>query len=193
MFVVFFCPKGVDVMGKGSFIVYDADLKNLEFLTDAQAGKLFKAIAKFRFNGAESKLGNNPALNILFNQITDHIALNEDKYKSTCEKKSVAMKKWWNDNERNSIVNHRTLCSTIEEGGTRGDNDNVNDNENDNVNDIDNDACGNETQNKRKNYYSRKQPSSLQGEPNFDMEAFKRKAIGLKYEAKKKTELTPTV
>lgn len=189
-------------MAKGSFILYDADLKGIEFLTDAQTGKLFKALLKFRLEGTVPSLGNNAALNILFQQITEHITINEDKYKATCEKKSEAMKKRWGNGSNNTIENNRTLYSSIDKGGSLGDsdNDNVNENENvnDNVIDNDNDACGAKRENKRKNYYAGNNsyggkynnykpyvPTLLRDNPSYDIELFKNKIVGLN---KKKPE-----
>lgn len=170
-------------MGKDSFILYDSDLKGFEFLTENQAGKLFKALIKFRLEGTKPNLGNNAAVNILFNQITEHIAINESKYKATCAKRSEAMKKRWG-NDKKSIEEDSILYSTIEKGSPLGDNDNENDIDNDNVIDNVRDACGAKKQNKRNNYYGKNTPRLLRDEPAYDIDAFTRQAIGLKYEKK---------
>lgn len=170
-------------MGKDSFILYDSDLKGFEFLTENQAGKLFKALIKFRLEGTKPNLGNNAAVNILFNQITEHIAINESKYKATCAKRSEAMKKRWG-NDKKSIEEDSILYSTIEKGSTLGDNDNENDIDNDIVIDNVRDACGAKKQNKRNNYYGKNTPRLLRDEPTYDIDAFTRQAIGLKYEKK---------
>ena len=172
-------------MGKGSFIIYDTDIGSLSYLTDAQAGKIFKAIADYRHKGVKPDLGKNPAVNILYNQIIEHITINEEKYKFTCEKRSETMKKRWND-KKSSIVDYSAQQSTIVEGSLLGDNDNVNDivnvNDNDNVNDIV--AFGVNRENKRKNYYNKNQKFPPEGEPSYDLDAFTKKAIGLKYQKK---------
>ena len=66
-------------------------------------------------------------------------------------------------------------------------NDNVNDNDNDNVNVNENDnvACGAKKKTKE-NYYNKKNniPNLLRDDPAYDIEAFERKAIGLKYQKK---------
>lgn len=164
-------------MGKDSFILYKSDLKGLEFLTDNQIGKLFRAIAKLQLDEEEPNLGTNPAVNILFNQIRAHIEINEEKYEETCKKKSAAMKKRWADS-KSTIENYSTLPSTIEDYKALSDNDNDNDNENDNENENDNDACGAKRENKRKNYYNKNTPRLLQDEPSYDINAFTRKGIG---------------
>ncbi len=164
-------------MKKGSFILYDTDLESLEFLTDEQAGQLFRALAQYRTEGAEPDFGDDAALKILFRQFRVHIEINEEKYKALCEKRSQAANKRWNGDNANACKDMQTnakLCL----------NDNVNVNDNDNVNVNDNDACGAKRENKRKNYYSKKTPFAYEGEPSYDIDAFLRKAVGLKYEKK---------
>ena len=190
MFVV----KGVESMGKESFILYDSDVKSLEYLTDAQAGKLFKSIAKYRQGATKPDLGKNPAVNILYDQIINHININEEKYQSTCNKRSEAMKKRWND-KKNTIVDYSTLPSTIVQGSPLSDNDNVNDNDIVNVNDNDNVACGTKRENKKNNYYNRKNnvPALLRDEPSYDAEAFMRKAINLQYKKREPPDSDPVL
>ncbi len=173
-------------MGKNSFIIYNSDLKGLEYLTDSQIGKLFRALAKLQLEGEEPSLGNNPAMNILFSQIREHIAINEDKYKEICEKRTAAANKRWRGETQGDVQKNANASKSIQmqASGCLDDNDN----DNDNVIDIDNvrDACGAKKENKRKNYYSKNTPRLLQGEPTYDMDAFTRQAIGLKYEKKEK-------
>ena len=189
-----FAIKGVESMGKESFILYDSDVKSLEYLTDAQAGKLFKSIAKYRQGATKPDLGKNPAVNILYDQIINHININEEKYQSTCNKRSEAMKKRWND-KKNTIVDYSTLPSTIVQGSplSDNDNDNVNDIDNDIVNDNDNVACGAKRENKKNNYYNRKNnvPALLRDEPSYDAEAFMRKAINLQYKKREPPDSDP--
>ena len=185
-------------MNKGTFILYDIDLESIDYLSDAQVSRLFRAIIKYRLKGITPDFSDDAALKIIFHQISEHIALNEKKYKETCQKKSIAMKKRWETSNQNSIEDYRTLCTTIEEGVTLGDTDTdtvtdtVTDTDTDTgtVNDIvtvtDTDACGAKRENKRKNYYNKKKdvPALLRDEPSYDIDSFKRKAIGLKYEKK---------
>ena len=183
-------------MKKGSFILYDADLEGLEYISDLQAGKLFKAIRSFRLGGDSTFVSKNPAVNILYSQITGHISINEEKYNTACKKKSQAMKKRWSEDNKTKEEDS-TLYSSLEKGCLLGDNDNDNENENENVNvnvnvnvnenDNDNDnkndivtdnvPCGAKTENKRKNCYSKNVPRLLQDEPSYDIEAFKRKSL----------------
>ena len=182
--------EGVDSMGKGSFILYDNDMKSLEYLTDAQIGKLFKAIAKYRIDGTKTNLGKNPALNILFDQIIDHIKINEDKYKEMCEKNSERAKKRWHQ-PNNSMPAYADACGGMpaHTGACLNDNDNDNVNDNVNVNEVV--ACGAKKENKRNNYYKRKNdvPALLRDEPSYDIDAFMKKALNLKY---KPPETTPS-
>lgn len=180
-------------MAKGSFILYDADLKGIEFLTDAQTGKLFKALLKFRLEGTVPSFGNNAALNILFQQITEHITINEDKYKATCERNSESAKKRWANRD---MPAHAGAYKGIQNNANGCLNDNVNVNENDNVNDNvidnDNDACGAKREYKRKNYYGSNNsyggkynnskpyvPTLLRDNPSYDIELFNSKIVGL--------------
>ncbi len=168
-------------MGKGSFILYDVDLNSVGFLTENQAGKLFLSLAKYRLCGVEPDFSDDIALKILFHQISEHIAINEEKYKEACAKKSEAAKKRWNKNDANecSIMQmQKSECIYDTETETETDTANVT------VTDNTTDACGAKRENKRKNYYSKKTPFAYEGEPSYDIDAFLRKAVGLKYEKK---------
>ena len=78
-----------------SFIFYDSDLECVEFLSNKQIGTLFKAIAKYRLEEVLPDFSEDAALNILFHQITTHMAMNEEKYKAICELRAAAAKKRW--------------------------------------------------------------------------------------------------
>ena len=189
-----FAVKGVESMGKESFILYDSDVKSLEYLTDAQAGKLFKSIAKYRQGATKPDLGKNPAVNILYDQIINHININEEKYKELCAKRTQAINKRWNKNqESNSKNTNEYKCIQEYTSEYLYDNDNVNDNDNDIVNDNDNVACGTKRENKKNNYYNRKNtvPALLRDEPSYDAEAFMRKAINLQYKKREPPDSDP--
>ena len=171
-------------MGKGSFIIYDADLKSLSYLTDAQIGKIFRAIALHRLEGTVPNLGKNPAVNILYDQIMEHISINEEKYKELCAKRSEAINKRWSKAKENNMQKYTNEYTSIQMN-TNG---YINDNDNDIDNGIDidnvNDACGAKRENKRKNYQNKNVPALLRDEPSYDIDAFTQKAIGLKYQKK---------
>jgi hypothetical protein len=192
-------------MAKGSFIFYDVDLQSIDFLTDVQIGKLFRALKKYRLDGTNPDFESDTALNIIFHQITEHIAINEEKYKATCEKKSEAMKKRWSSENKNVIVDNRTLYNTIEKGLALGDTDTdtLTDTDTDTVTETDTvtdtDACGAKRENKRNNYYGKNYkynnsqykghlPKLLRDEPSYDIDLFTQKAIGLKYHKSDGTE-----
>ena len=178
-------------MGKGSFIIYDTDLKSVRLLNEYQAGRLFLAISSYRLEGEEPNLDDDLALKILYQQLIDHISINEKKYKETCERRSESAKKRWLEkdaNACNSMQMHATLCIN--------DNDNVNDNDNDNVNvnvnvnENENVACGAKKKTKE-NYYNKKNniPNLLRDDPAYDIEAFERKVVGLKYQKKDNAQI----
>ena len=169
-------------MGTNSFILYDTDLKAMDYLTDAQIGKLFRAIKAYRLDGKTYNLGNNPTLNMLYDRIMEHLVINEEKYNKTRQKRSDTMKKRWQD-KKSTTVDYSAIQSTIVEDSPLSDNDNDNVTDNVNVNEYVNvnvnDACGAKTENKRKNYGSKKPPLLLQDDPSYDIEAFKRKSLEL--------------
>ena len=82
-------------MSKGTFIFYDIDLVSIQYLTDEQAGRLIKAISYSRIQGKEPDFSDDAALKILFYQISEHISINEKKYKEKCKKNSESAKKRW--------------------------------------------------------------------------------------------------
>ena len=53
-------------MGKGSFILYDTDLKSVRLLNADQAGRLFLAISSYRLDGEEPDFSDDLALSISF-------------------------------------------------------------------------------------------------------------------------------
>ena len=175
-------------MGINSFIIYDSDLKSIDYLTDAQIGKLFRAVKAYRLEGTITDLGKNPALNMLYDNIIDHIDINEKKYNATRQKRSETMKQRWNE-RKSAIVDYSAQQSTIVNDSPLSDNDIVNDIDNDIVivNDNEYAALGAKRENKRKNYHGKKKSSPLRGEPSYDIDSFTRKAIGLKYEKKNST------
>ena len=152
-------------MKKGSFILYDKDLQGVLLLSDYYAGRLFKAIAKYRLTGEKTDFGNNLTLMVLFQQIVDHIEMNEEKYEALCKKNAQSAKKRWISSD------YAHACIN--------DNDNENENVNDNVNGNgnDNNACGAKRENKRKKYYNKNE--DIKGEPSYDLELFRSRIVGL--------------
>ena len=170
-------------MAKGSFIVYDVDLQSLDYLTYEQIGRLFSALSKHRLQGIKPDFGDDRALQILFHQMSEHIAINEEKYKATCKRNAESAKKRWSDK------NDARACAGMPTDANAcvydTDTDTDNDNDTDTVTETDTEPCGAKKE-KRKNYYGKKNnlPALLSDEPTYDAEAFMRKAIGLKYDKK---------
>lgn len=161
-------------MGKGSFILYDKDLQGVMLLSDYQAGKLFKALAKYRLEGEITSFDNNLTLTVMFQQLIDHIAINEEKYKALCERNAQSAKKRWN-----KALSDDGLCAGMPTYASACIYDNDNDNDNDDDND--NDARGAKRDNRKTKEIF---PKRLQDEPSYDIDAFIKKSIGLKYQKK---------
>ena len=160
-------------MKKGSFILYDKDLQGVLLLSDYYAGRLFKAIAKYRLTGEKTDFGNNLTLMVLFQQIVDHIELNEEKYEALCKKNAQSAKKRWIPSD----YAHACESERAHANACLNDNDNDNENVNDNVNGNDNNACGAKKENKRKNYYRKNE--DIKGEPSYDLELYRSRIVGL--------------
>ena len=175
-------------MGKGSFIIYDTDLKSVRLLNEYQAGRLFLAISSYRLEGEEPNLDDDLALKILYQQLIDHISINEKKYDELCKRNSAFAKKRWQqtkaENYDNSVPTYADACAGMPTYANACINDNVNDNDNDNdndnvnVNENDNVACGAKKKTKE-NYYNKKNniPNLLRDDPAYDIEAFERKSM----------------
>ncbi len=172
-------------MKKGTFILYDVDLQAVRFLSDEQAGKLFKALAKYRLKGEYPDFAGDSALNILFHQISEHIAINEEKYRETCRKNAESAKKRWNNqNSADTMPTHAQACERIKSDAKLCLYDTETDTDTVNVYDTetDTDACGAKRKTK-KDYYSQRNKTAYQlnNEPSYDMDAFTKKALNLKY------------
>ena len=120
-----------------SFVFYDDDIKCIEYLSVEQAGLLFQAIAASRLGRKIPDITNDQAVSILFHQISSHIAINEEKYRLSCERNAKAAQKRWQNKNMQSNSN-ASECIKTNANGCYNDNDNDNYNDNDNDNDIDN-------------------------------------------------------
>jgi hypothetical protein len=123
---------------KKSFILYDGDIECVDHLTTNQAGLLLKAIVNLRMTGEMPDFDDDTALKILFHQISSHMAMNEEKYRQTCERNAKAAQKRW---QSKSVPKNTDASERIKTDANRCYNDNDNDNgiDIDNVNDMDND------------------------------------------------------
>ena len=127
-----------------SFVFYDDDIKCIEYLSVEQVGLLFQAIAASRLGKEMPDISNDQAVSILFLQISNHIKINEEKYRLSCERNAKAAQKRWQNKNMQSNAS-ASECIKKNANGCYNDNDNDidididNDNDIDNVNDIDND------------------------------------------------------
>ena len=99
-----------------------------------------------------------------------------------------AINKRWENQKSNQSDTNEYICIQENTNGYINDNDNVNVNvnDNDNVNDNEHGALGEKREKKRKNYSEKKSKPYSEGEPTYDIEAFTKKAIGIKYEKKER-------
>ena len=77
---------------KKSFILYLDNAKQVNMLTDEQAGKFIKAVYKFAETGEETEF-DDIALNIVYSFIADNIKRDTAKYQETCMRRSENGKK----------------------------------------------------------------------------------------------------
>lgn len=134
-----------------SFILYDSDMFCLRYLTDKQAGILFKSIAALREDAPLPDISSDSALSIAFHQISAHMAMNEEKYAKICEQRAKAAEKRWRKDANASVCIQEDTKECYNDNDividNENDNDIDNDNENDIVNDNDNDiVIGNENE-----------------------------------------------
>ena len=118
---------------KDSFVLYASHLKQVNNLTDEQAGQLLKAI--YLHTQDEEVDGLDQATNILYSIISEQLDKDRIKYEETIEKRSKAGKASAEarSTQSNKTEQKETDVNTCSQVST--DNDNVNDNVyvNDNV------------------------------------------------------------
>ena len=78
---------------KKSFMIYLDNEKQVNMLTDEQAGKLFKALFEFAKDGTETDF-NDGMIAMAFSFMTDSITRDTAKYNAKCEKnKAIALER----------------------------------------------------------------------------------------------------
>lgn len=78
---------------KKSFLIYLDNQKQVNMLTDEQAGKLFKALFEFARSGIETDFKDGMTA-MIFSFMADSIARDTAKYKAKCEKnKAIALER----------------------------------------------------------------------------------------------------
>ena len=121
-------------MGKESFILYLEQQEVFEMLSDAEAGKLIKAIFEYEKTGKIMNL--DKALQIAFIPIKSSLDRNKEKYNKVVERNKKNIEKRWNkENTKNTTGKNGINTNTQNtDNDNEYDNDNVNVNVNDNVN-----------------------------------------------------------
>ena len=132
-------------MAKGkSFLIYIDIRKNLELLSDEEAGKVFKAIVEYVDIGKLPQFDDR-SLQVFFNTITDQIDRDREKYEKKCGANRENQQKRWKriremESHFNTNVYDRIQSYT-----------NVTDNDTDNDTDTDNDKDIKKRKSKREN------------------------------------------
>ena len=101
---------------KKSFMIYLDNEKQVNMLTDEQAGKLFKALFEFAKDGTETDF-NDGMIAMAFSFMTDSIKRDTEKYESICQKRAENIKKRWNKkqdegNTNDTNVYNCNFCNT---------------------------------------------------------------------------------
>lgn len=132
-------------MAKGkSFLIYIDIRKNLELLSDEEAGKVFKAIVEYVDIGKLPQFDDR-SLQVFFNTIMDQIDRDREKYEKKCGANRENQQKRWKriremESHFNTNVYDRIQSYT-----------NVTDNDTDNDTDTDNDKDIKKRKSKREN------------------------------------------
>lgn len=133
-------------MKRDSFVLYARHLKNLDKLTDEQAGRLFKAI--YQHSQERDVLEIDGVTDMLLGIITDQMDEDAEKYNSVIEKRARAGRASAEAraNKKEKELAQSTHVESVEQKATNDNTneqtptnatDNVNDNDNVNVNDND--------------------------------------------------------
>ena len=125
---------------KKSFLIYLDNQKQVNMLTDEQAGKLFKALFAFAKDGIETDF-DDAVVAMIFSFMSDSIKRDTEKYESICQKRAENIKKRWNKKQDESNTNNTNVynCNFCNTNHTHIDKDNDMDKDNDNDMDKDND------------------------------------------------------
>lgn len=127
---------------KKSFLIYLDNQKQVNMLTDEQAGKLFKALFAFAKDGIETDFDDG-VVAMIFSFMSDSIKRDTEKYESICQKRAENIKKRWNKKQDESNTNNTNVynCNFCNTNHTHIDKDNDMDKEKDidNDNDMDKD------------------------------------------------------
>lgn len=103
-------------MEKKSFILFTDRKKEIDMLSDAECGILFKAIFQYVDTGEKLET-NNLTLRVLFSFLASQIDENMEKWETTCKKRSEAGKKGmasrWGNKGKKSITKDNNVTGVI--------------------------------------------------------------------------------
>ncbi len=117
---------------KNSFVIYHEYRTVLEDLTDAQVGKLFRAIFDYEIDGIEPAFSGS--LKIAFKFIKKDLEINKTKYNEICERNRINGQKGGRPNNPKNPVGYLETQENPKKP-KKPDNDNDNEDDNDNEND----------------------------------------------------------
>jgi len=112
---------------KNSFIMYCDSSKQINMLSDQQAGRLLKAILEYTSNGVVTEFGD-PMIELVFSYIQGHIDRDSQKWEDVRQKRVMAGRKGGKATQANACFAKQSQANQAVNV-----NDNVNANENDNV------------------------------------------------------------
>ena len=81
------------MINNGYFLAYYSYFETIELLSDAECGRLFRALLKYAKDGENPELTGNERF--LFPAIRSQIDRDAKRYREVCEKKSLAAKTRW--------------------------------------------------------------------------------------------------
>ena len=129
---------------KNSFVLYTDYSRQIERLSDDEAGQLFKALLRFAADGTEPQLSDRADMAFAF--ISEQIERDTGKWKETCEKRREAGKRGGLKTQSAARANasdsqtaeanqtNASFASGQEANQAENENDTVNENENENEN-----------------------------------------------------------
>lgn len=128
---------------KKSFLIYLDNQKQVNMLTDEQAGKLFKALFAFAKDGIETDFDDG-VVAMIFSFMSDSIKRDTEKYEEVCENRRKAGKLGGRPKKANGLSEKAKKANGFFENQTKAkkadiDNDKDNDIDNDNDMDMDKD------------------------------------------------------
>lgn len=130
-----------------SFILYTSRSKEVDLLTDEQAGKLLKAIFKYANNEEVPEFEDDIALKIVYSIISGEIGRNQEKYNQKCERiKEAALRreeekrKSTENSEKHNRAEKAQSCTIVNEKHNRAEKAQIESNNVDVDDDVDKDV-----------------------------------------------------